>query len=101
MTQAGVTYMQGEEAQNTYQRMKNLFADPSLFITQVPTYGAGYMTFGWGSQSSKLRDTPMEIIEERLKLLNLDLKYYSAPIHKASFALPAYIEGLKKQSATI
>ena len=95
VTQAGVTYMQSEEAQNTYRRMKNLFADPALFITQVPTYGAGYMTFGWGSQMSELRNTPLEIIDERLKLLNLDLKYYSAAIHNASFALPRYIEGLK------
>tara|TARA_A100001037_G_scaffold304148_1_gene340058 strand:+ start:853 stop:1701 length:849 start_codon:yes stop_codon:yes gene_type:complete len=95
VTQTGVTYMQGEEAQNTYRRMKNLFADPSLFITQVPTYGAGYMTFGWGSQRSDIRNTPLEIIEERLKLLNLDLKYYSAAIHNASFALPRYIERLK------
>ncbi|MBO39165.1 MAG: spermidine synthase [Rhodospirillaceae bacterium] len=95
VTQTGVTFMQGEEAQNTYRRMKNLFADPSLFITQVPTYGAGYMTFGWGSQRSDIRNTPLEIIEERLKLLNLDLKYYSAAIHKASFALPRYIERLK------
>ena len=75
--------------------MQNLFADPSLFITQVPTYGAGYMTFGWGSQSLELRKTPLETIEERLKLLKLDLKYYSAAIHNASFALPGYIEGLK------
>ena len=95
VTQTGVTYMQGEEAQNTYRRMKNLFADPSLFITQVPTYGAGYMTFGWGSQRSDIRNTPLEIIEERLKLLNLNLKYYSAAIHNASFALPRYIERLK------
>ena len=95
VTQTGVTYMQGEEARNTYRRMQNLFADPSLFITQVPTYGAGYMTFGWGSQSLELRKTPLETIEERLKLLKLDLKYYSAAIHNASFALPGYIEGLK------
>jgi len=95
VTQTGVTYMQDEEARNTYRRMKNLFTDPSLFITQVPTYGAGYMTFGWGSQSPELRKTPIEIIEERLKLLNLDLKYYSAAIHNASFALPVYIECLK------
>ena len=96
VTQTGVTYMQGEEARNTYRRMKKLFADPSLFITQVPTYGAGYMTFGWGCQSSEPRMTPLEVIERRLKPLNLNLKYYSAAIHIASFALPGYIEDLKK-----
>jgi spermidine synthase len=53
------------------------------------------MTFGWGSQSLELRKTPLETIEERLKLLKLDLKYYSAAIHNASFALPGYIESLK------
>ncbi len=95
VTQSGVTYMQDDEARQTYQRMKKLFADPSLYITQVPTYGASYMTFGWGCHSTAPRQTPLEEIERRLAPLNLEFKYYSAATHIASFSLPTYIEGLK------
>ncbi|NKB22067.1 MAG: polyamine aminopropyltransferase [Alphaproteobacteria bacterium] len=96
VTQSGVTFMQGEEARATYQRMTRQFADPSFYITQVPTYAAGFMTFGWGCHSAEPRQTPLNEIERRLAPLNLHTKYYSAAMHVASFALPAYIEDLKR-----
>jgi len=95
VTQSGVTYMQNLEARQTFQRMKKLFVDPSLFITQVPTYGAGFMTFGWGSHSLLPRATSMLEIDRRFKELSLKLKYYSPALHAASFTLPGYIEALK------
>ena len=52
MTQSGVTFMQEDEAAATYRRMKKLFADAALYVTQVPTYGAGFMTLGWGCHSA-------------------------------------------------
>lgn len=95
VTQSGVTFMQGEEARATYQRMTSQFADSSFYITQVPTYAAGFMTFGWGCHSTEPRQTPLYEIERRLAPLNLKTKYYTSAMHVASFALPGYIEALK------
>ena len=95
VTQSGVTFMQDEEARATYQRMTSQFADSSLYITQVPTYAAGFMTFGWGSHSTEPRQTPLNEIERRLAPLDLKTKYYTSAMHVASFALPGYIEALK------
>lgn len=95
VTQSGVTFMQGEEARATYQRMTSQFADSSLYITQVPTYAAGFMTFGWGCHSTEPRQTPLYEIERRLAPLDLKTKYYTSAMHVASFALPGYIEALK------
>ena len=95
VTQSGVTFMQDEEARATYQRMTSQFADSSLYITQVPTYAAGFMTFGWGCHSTEPRQTPLYEIERRLAPLNLKTKYYTSAMHVASFALPGYIEALK------
>ncbi|MBD20558.1 MAG: spermidine synthase [Rhodospirillaceae bacterium] len=95
VTQSGVAYMQKEEVKETYQRMKKFFIDPSLYISQVPAYGAGFMTFGWGSHSALPRNTSFSKLEERWKSLGLKLKYYSPSSHIASFALPGYIENLK------
>lgn len=95
VTQSGVTFMQDEEARATYQRMTSQFADSSLYITQVPTYAAGFMTFGWGCHSTEPRQTPLYEIERRLAPLDLKTKYYTSAMHVASFALPGYIEALK------
>lgn len=96
VTQSGVTYMQDGEAAATYQRMKALFADASLYITQVPTYAAGFMTFGWGCHSDIPRGTPPEEITHRVAALDLKTRYYTPHVHGASFALPGYVEFLKR-----
>ena len=95
VTQSGVTFMQDDEARGTYRRLAALFEDADLYITQVPTYGAGFMTFGWGARSPRPRATPLAEIERRFKALDLNLRYYSPAVHKAAFALPGYIEALK------
>jgi len=87
--------MQDEEAAQTYRCLKPLFSDASLYLTQVPTYAAGFMTFGWGCHSTEPRQTPLYEIERRLAPLDLKTKYYTSAMHVASFALPGYIEALK------
>ena len=69
VTQSGVTFMQDDEARGTYGRMNSLFADADFYITQVPTYGAGFMTFGWGANSPRPRATPLPEIERRFEAL--------------------------------
>jgi spermidine synthase len=96
VTQSGVTFMQDEEARQTHRRMKRLFADASLYLTQVPTYAAGFMTFGWGCHSTNPRQTNLAEVTSRIAKLDLGARYYNAAIHVASFALPGYIENLRR-----
>lgn len=95
VTQSGVTYMQDGEASATYQRMKALFTDASLYITQVPTYAAGFMTFGWGCHSDAPRRTPVDDIARRVAMIELNVRYYTPAVHAACFSLPGYVEALK------
>lgn len=94
VTQSGVTYMQEHEARDTHARMKSLFADATLYLTQVPTYGAGYMTLGWGCRSEEPRQTPAAEIERRFATSGIKTRYYNPAIHMACFALPGYISRL-------
>ena len=96
VTQSGVTFMQEHEARDTHARMSPLFADATLYLTQVPTYGAGFMTLGWGCRSTAPRRTPAEVIQRRYDEAGLTTRYYSPSVHVASFALPGYIEALRK-----
>ena len=95
VAQSGVTFMQDDEAHGTYARMDALFEDAGFYITQVPTYGAGFMTFGWGCRSPEPRATPLAEIRRRAASLDLGARYYTPEVHAASFALPGYIEALK------
>ncbi len=95
VTQSGVTFMQEHEARETHARMRPLFADATLYLTQVPTYGAGYMTLGWGCRDVAPRRTALEEIERRFAASAIDTRYYSPDVHVASFALPGYVEALK------
>ncbi len=94
VTQSGVTFMQEDESRNTYARMRPLFADAWLYLTQVPTYGAGYMTLGWGSRSAGPRATPVEEIERRFRAADIETRYYNPQAHVAAFGLPEYIRAL-------
>ncbi|MDE0384695.1 MAG: polyamine aminopropyltransferase [Defluviicoccus sp.] len=94
VTQSGVTFMQEDEARDTYRRMKPLFADAWLYLTQVPTYGAGFMTLGWGSLSAAPRKTPLAEIERRFRAAAIETRYYTPEIHVAAFGLPGYIRAL-------
>ncbi len=96
VTQSGVTFMQDEEAAQTYQRLKPLFTDASLYLTQVPTYVAGFMTFGWGCHSPGPRRTTVAEITRRVAKLDLGARYYTPEIHVASFVLPGYIGKLQR-----
>ena len=94
VTQSGVTFMQEDEARDTYARMKPLFADAWLYLTQVPTYGAGYTTLGWGSRSARPRATPVEEIQRRFRAADIETRYYNPQAHVAAFGLPEYIRAL-------
>ncbi len=96
VTQSGVAFMQGDEVTATYRRMTSLFADGALYLVQVPTYAAGFMTLGWGCHSKEPRNTPVEEVARRVSALGLKTQYYTPAIHAASFALPAYIEKLTR-----
>ncbi len=96
VTQSGVAFMQLEEARGTFRRMKKFFADPALYVTQVPTYAAGFMTLGWGCHSTEPRQTPLDVLEARYARAGFETGYYTPAVHRAAFGVPAYIEALKE-----
>ena len=52
------------------------------------------MTLGWATNSDKYQGLTFEVLKERVAAVKGGFKYYSPSVHKASFALPAYISDL-------
>ncbi len=92
VNQNGVPFMQPDEITMTYRRRKKFFKDTSFYIAAVPSYYGGFMTLGWASSDKKARQVPLATLERRVKAAKLKAtKYYTPDIHRACFALPAFV----------
>jgi len=98
VTQNGVAFFQLDEVQTTARRMSNHFTDTSFYSAAVPTYYGGIMTFAWGSNSPSLRGVDTETLQHRFNRAGLRTRYYTPEIHRASFALPQYINDAIKET---
>jgi spermidine synthase len=67
---------------------KDTFKVTKLFMAAIPTYPGGYWSFTIGS---KKHDPENANLDNDLEFAT---KYYTKKIHKASFALPKYVEDL-------
>jgi spermidine synthase len=93
VTQNGVPFMQPSELTGTMRAFKSLFADWGCYIATIPTYTGGPMAFGWGTDGDA-RKVTVETLSARFAAAGLSPDYYTPEVHKAAFALPAYIERL-------
>ena len=92
VTQNGVPYLQEEELIGSYQFLNESFDDVSFYAGVVPTYIGGFMTFGWASDNKENRMVSKDVLEERVRAFGGEFKYYTPAVHKASFALPQFIQ---------
>ncbi len=94
--QNGVPFLQENELYQSHQRRCEHFKYSSFYVAPVPTYVGGFMAFGIASDTELLNVSDKEGLEEKIDLMEGNLKYYNAEIHKAAFALPNYIRNLIK-----
>lgn len=91
VNQNGVPFFQPDEIVSTYAKLAPLFVDAWFYVAAVPTYVGGFMTLGWGCDDAAVRQLPETVIAERFAKAGLDMRYYTPAIHRAAFALPAFV----------
>lgn len=75
-----------------YNDVKEIFTHTNVYTANIPTYPSGLWTFTIGSKQYK----PKEAHRRRAEAL--DTHYYTADIHEAAFALPAFVQrGLERE----
>ena len=94
VTQNGVPIFQPGEVRDTHARLKPLFADASFYVTVVPTYIGGFMTLGWATDDTELRQLPETVLAERFAVQGFSTRYYTPGVHVGAFALPPFISSL-------
>lgn len=79
-----------KEMKKSHQKIKNTFPISKVYQFHMPTYPSGHWLFGF---ASKKFDPESADLKEWLKF-KLNTGYYNTRIHKASFALPTYVEDM-------
>jgi spermidine synthase len=91
VNQNGVPFMQPDELPMTWKRRRKFFADTGFYMAAVPSYYGGFMTLGWAATGAKTRDVSLATLTKRYQAAKLKTRYYTPAIHKAAFALPAFV----------
>lgn len=90
--QNGVPFFQLEELTGTLEQMKRTFRYSGVYLAVVPSYIGGFMALTWASNDAILGDTgKWPGLEAEFAARRIRTDYYTPAIHRAAFALPAWI----------
>lgn len=92
VNQNGVPFLQMDELLLSLKNRKTHFKEVGFYLGVIPTYVGGFMAFGLATDKKENLDVSVEALEKRLQNIEGELKYYTPALHKASFALPKFIE---------
>ncbi|AUM96867.1 TPA: polyamine aminopropyltransferase [Clostridium botulinum] len=79
-----------EVVKKVYDDARTVFPITKLFMAAIPTYPSGYWSFTIGSK--KLDPATADLSNT----IDIETKYYTKALHKASFVLPKFVEDLIK-----
>lgn len=93
--QNGVPFFQPEELTDTLKQMQRTFRYCGVYLAVVPSYIGGFMALTWVSNEAVLGNPANWTgLETAFAAARLKTDYYTPAIHRAAFALPAWIERL-------
>ncbi|WP_434303918.1 polyamine aminopropyltransferase [Clostridium botulinum] len=79
-----------EVVKKVYDDARTIFPITKLFMAAIPTYPSGYWSFTIGSK--KIDPAAADLSNT----IDIETKYYTKALHKASFVLPKFVEDLIK-----
>lgn len=92
VNQNGVPFLQKEELDLTLRNRAPHFDQVSFYLVAMPTYVGGFMALGWATDNLDYLQVPLETLQQRGRQVEGEFLYYTPEIHKASFALPAFMK---------
>ncbi len=80
--------------QRSHKRIVSTFPISRIYQAHIPTYAAGYWTFGFASKKYHPID---DLNVEAWKKHHLKTKYYTTKLHVGAFYLPAFLEKMLEE----
>lgn len=96
VTQSGMPFLGREWFAGHAADLASVFPHRRFFLSAVPTYTGGPMAHGFCPLDPALLAVPEETLSARYRASGLALSYWTPALHRAAFALPAYIERLSR-----
>jgi len=94
ITQNGLPFLHPDHLASTMGLFAGIFQDKAAYLVDQPTYFGGPFALAWAANDKAPRATPLGEIEALFKASGIATRYYTPEVHKAAFALPAYIAKL-------
>ena len=83
-----------EAMQRSHKRIVKTFPISRVYQAHIPTYAAGYWTFGFASKKYHPVD---DLDADAWNALNMRTRYYTTRLHKGAFCLPAFVEEMLRE----
>jgi spermidine synthase len=87
----GMPFLQVRPFQAALERMASVFPLVSCYLVPIPCMLGGPLAFGWASSTLSPENTGLDILAARHAASRIQTRCYTPELHKAAFALPAYI----------
>ncbi len=92
VTQCGTPLYYPEEIRAVSQQLRQVFKQVDFYLGFIPFYPSGLWSYVMGRQTETATD--MENIQQRFETAQLQCRYYSPDIHRASRAIPPFVQQL-------
>ena len=76
--------------QRAHKRIVESFDMCRVYQAHIPTYPSGHWLFGFATK----KYNPLDVRSEEWNKLGIKTRYYNTKLHRASFALPNYVQEL-------
>lgn len=81
--------------QRAYASLRELFPEAHVYLATIPTYPMSLWSFTMATKGLRpVKDFSEEQAAERLAPFKDALRYYNPEVHRAAFALPAFVKRL-------
>ncbi len=94
VVQAGVPFLQPQHFAATMRNLAGAFPISGCYLLAAPSYFGGHLALGWASESLAPQEVAVPLLRERYAAAELKTRYYTPELHRAAFALPAYIQAM-------
>jgi spermidine synthase len=89
VSQSGSPLLMGPELGRAHSRLKDVFPVVRPYLASIPSYPGVIWSFLAAAKQTDPAKAPLSRIEQRMA--GIETKYYTPEVHRAAFALPAWL----------
>jgi spermidine synthase len=83
----GMPYVQPREFAADMRNFAAVFSSVAPYLVSAPELRGGPVAIGWGSNSVRPNERPLDVLTARFELAGFETRYYTPEVHRAAFAL--------------